>query len=177
MIVAEYSSKIRIAGVGNLLMQDDGIGVHAAQEILKDPPLGVEVVDVGTSILHALSCLDRAEKILIIDAVRTGHPPGTICVFDGHSACEAVRTPSLHSMGISSAIRLLSPRVNCAEITVLGVEPEIIGYGTELSPRLQAVLPEVVCVAYAIVAAWSIGASRDLCFNEVIAGSRARSQS
>jgi hydrogenase maturation protease len=177
MVIAEYRSKILIAGVGNLLMRDDGIGVHVVKEILKEPPLGVEVVDVGTAILHALPCLERAEKILVIDAVRTGNEPGTICFFDGHSAGEAVRTPSLHSMGISSAIRLLSPLVSRAKITVLGVEPEIIGYGTELSPRLQAVLPEVVSAAYAIVAAWSTAASRDLCFDEEVAGSRARSQS
>ena len=47
-----------IVGVGNLLMSDDGVGVHAALELQKNPIPGVTLIEMGTAILHGVNLLE-----------------------------------------------------------------------------------------------------------------------
>ena len=56
---ASAQAPILLAGVGNLLMSDDGVGVHALTELQKDPIPGVTMIDIGTAILHGLSFRER----------------------------------------------------------------------------------------------------------------------
>jgi hydrogenase maturation protease len=67
-----------ILGVGNLLMSDDGVGIHAVRELGTDPPGGALVADVGTDYLSALPYLERARLVLVLDAVQGRAAPGTI---------------------------------------------------------------------------------------------------
>ena len=55
--------RILIVGIGNALLQDDGVGVHAVRELIKDPPSGVMCVEVGTAVLDALHLIEWADKI------------------------------------------------------------------------------------------------------------------
>ena len=59
-----------ILGIGNLLMTDDGIGVHAVRALNAGPAWGTEAVDVGTDFLTAVEFLAGARRALVIDAVR-----------------------------------------------------------------------------------------------------------
>ena len=73
--------RILIAGLGNCLLRDDGIGVHAIRSLQQNPPPGVVVAEVGTAVLDALHLLEWAEKILAIDAMQAGGNPGTLYAF------------------------------------------------------------------------------------------------
>ncbi len=144
--------RILIAGVGNLLLTDDGIGVHAVQELQKEPMAGVKVVDIGTAVLHGLHFLEDADRVLIIDAAHGDGPPGTIYLFDTAQSHTAVN--SVHAMGLREAVRLLPPGVRAPGITVLGVEPASLEYGIGLSPTLRQVLPRVRELAIETVQDW-----------------------
>ena len=74
--------RILIVGLGNVLLKDDGVGVHAVRELQKNPPDRLCVADVGTAVLHAVHLLEWAEKVIAIDAVKAGGAPGTIYAFD-----------------------------------------------------------------------------------------------
>ena len=65
-----------ILGVGNLLMSDDGVGIHAVRELLRDPPAGARIVESGTDFLSALPILESARRVLVLDAVRGKGAPG-----------------------------------------------------------------------------------------------------
>ena len=145
---------ILIVGVGNALLTDDGIGVHAVRELEKDPLPGVTVVDVGTAILHGLHFLESARRVLVIDAAKGGKPPGTIYLYDTADENERQTMVTIHAMGLCQAMRLLPPGQSSPTITVLGVEPESLAYGMDLSPRLQQALPHVVALARETVAGW-----------------------
>lgn len=67
-----------IAGLGNVLLRDDGVGVHAVRELQRRPPAGATVVEIGTAVLHGLSFVEGAHRILLIDAMQAGQSPGTI---------------------------------------------------------------------------------------------------
>jgi hydrogenase maturation protease len=149
--------KILIAGVGNELCSDDGIGVHAIRELEKHPIPGVTFADLGTAVLHTMSFLEDADRVLVIDAARGGKPPGTIFRFDVSIHGPIPMMTSLHAMGLCEAARVLLLGKPLPAMTVLGVEPEILTHGFRLSSRVQMALPAVVSMARKIAASWISG--------------------
>jgi hydrogenase maturation protease len=145
---------ILIAGVGNVLLSDDGVGVHAVRELQKHPLPGVTFAEIGTAILHGLHFLESADRVLVIDAARGGKPPGTVYLFEATEDTEAKSMTSIHSMGLREAARFLMAGQPAPPITVIGVEPETLAYGMDLSGPVQAALPRVVALARETVAGW-----------------------
>ena len=144
-------SRTVIAGLGNLLLQDDGVGVHAAQLLQRDAPAGVPVLDIGTAVLHGLDLLADAGRVIVLDAVCGGQPPGTLYQFAPETAPPA-GTSSVHALGLLEAMRSLwPPSTPLPALTILGVEPAQMDYGTELSAPVRAALPRLVAAAQDLV--------------------------
>lgn len=147
------SMRILVAGVGNLLMSDDGIGIHAIQELQQSPIPGVTMVEIGTAILHGLAFVESADRVLVIDAAKGGQEPGTIYQFDPTGATEGKAVSSIHALGLREAVRFLSSWTP-PHITVIGVEPLVVGYGMDLSAPVRAALPQVVALARETLLHW-----------------------
>ncbi len=134
-----------IAGLGNILLMDDGVGVHAVRRLRENPPAGIVLAEVGTALLDALDLFERSDFVVAIDAVRAGGPPASIYRFD-----IADVTPqkgfSLHEFGIAAALQSL-PDESRPHVMILGVEPAVIDYGMQLSPAVEAVLGQVAQTA------------------------------
>jgi hydrogenase maturation protease len=145
---------ILIAGVGNELLTDDGVGVHAIRELERNPLPGVTIVAIGTDVLRGLPFLEAAQRVLLIDAARGGRPPGTIYVFDSGDPRPVGPMHSLHSMGLREALRTLAPHSPMPAMTVMGVEPASLDYGMTLSPSVRTALPDVVARARKTVLEW-----------------------
>lgn len=148
-----------IAGVGNELLTDDGFGVHVVRELQETPLPGVGMFEIGTAILHGLSCLEGAQRVLVIDAVRGGRAPGTIYQFDAATSATLPPGASIHALGLREALRFLPPGCSRPTVTVLGVEPASLAYGLDLSAVVQAAVPRVVELARSIVTEWQSSAS------------------
>ena len=71
-----------ILGLGNLLLTDDGVGVHAVRALGADPPPDAELVEAGTWVFEAQAAVERATELIAIDAIDMGQPPGTIGRFE-----------------------------------------------------------------------------------------------
>jgi len=151
--------EIAIAGMGNLLMRDDGVGIHAVRALENNVPPGVRVLDVGTAILHALPLLEDARRVLVIDAVRAGGAPGSVYFLDASDVELRSRASSVHSWGLLEALKLMG-RGPIPEIRVLGVEPAELGYGMELSSAVEAALNDVVGMVHRIVVGWRMETTR-----------------
>jgi hydrogenase maturation protease len=145
-------ARVLVVGLGNLLLADDGVGVHAVREFRKRAPRGVVAADVGTAILDALHLFERADKVLAFDAMQAGGNPGTIYRVALEDIDNPPVKPSLHDFGLRSAFEFLPG--HRPEVTVLGVEPELIGFGMELSAAVQAAVPRLVEEALAIASGW-----------------------
>jgi len=142
-----------IVGLGNSLLRDDGIGVHAVRLLAANPPAGTLVLEVGTDIFSAVSWLESVPRVLAIDALDAGGPPGTIYRCHSSDIWNEQPMTSLHELGLLSVLEFI-PRNRWPDIAVLGVQPDAIEFGLELSPVLHAALPAVVNAARAIVADW-----------------------
>jgi hydrogenase maturation protease len=148
------NQNIIILGVGNLLMSDDGVGVHAARGLARNPPPGVEVVDAGTDVLSTLPFLERASHALIIDAVRAGGSPGDFFCLSEREISTRFGTPNAHAINLLASRHLLPPGAAWPQILVLGIEPERLDYGMTLSSTVAAALPQIERRCREIVADW-----------------------
>jgi hydrogenase maturation protease len=140
--------RIVVIGVGNLLMQDEGIGIHAVQALQAiDLPPDVKLIDGGTS--PDLIAYTRAgDKMIIIDSARAGGEPGTIYRFKPEDITAGKgNLTSAHEMGVVENLNLMTITGNQpAEVVIIGIEPAVIDWGTELSPQLQKRLSDIIKV-------------------------------
>jgi hydrogenase maturation protease len=148
------NNKIVILGVGNLLMSDDGVGIHAIRLLERNPPPGAQLVDAGTDVLSTLPFLEHAARALIIDAMCAGGKPGELFQITEKLLKKTDGSNSAHAVNIIAGRHLLSPGANWPEILILGVEPAVLDYGMSLSTPVAAALPHIECLSREIVAAW-----------------------
>lgn len=143
-------AKTIVLGVGNLLLKDEGVGIHAIRALAgRDLPPGVELVDGGTAGFDLLPLLMGADRIIIVDALRGGEPPGAVyrltpadCLPQQERQAGPI---SLHDLGILDVIRTLEVlEQRTPEVVIIGVEPGEIDWGLELTPEVAASLPAVL---------------------------------
>lgn len=157
--------RVVVMGVGNILMSDEGVGVHAVTALAEryDLPEDVEVIDAGTS---GMDCLDRiadADLLLIADCVRSkDKAPGTITRLADEQINAWFKTKiSPHQVGLSDVLAAcnfhgMSPK----KVVLVGVQPQSFETSMELTPAVAAVLPELLERLAAEVAAMGIGVTR-----------------
>ena len=139
---------ILILGLGNPLQADDGIGCRVAQAlerlILRDD---VEVMDGGTPGVGLLNLFEGRRRVIIVDAAEMGRPPGEVVCFRPKDVTltGSVQRFSLHRSGVADALALAHElKMPLPEISVLGVQPAYVEWGENLSPQVQAALPQVI---------------------------------
>jgi hydrogenase maturation protease len=146
-----------ILGLGNLVHSDDGVGVHAIEKLQVDPrvPGSIRLLDGGTLGLGLLAHLSGVERLLVIDAVDAGEPPGTVMRFEGDSLRGLPGKASIHQLGFADlmvAMELLGERPD--EVVLLGVQPESTEWGAELTDTVSAAMPKLLDLAVAQVDTW-----------------------
>jgi hydrogenase maturation protease len=142
-------SETVVLGLGNLLLGDEGVGVHAARALLAGDVRGILVLDVGTAILDALPALEQARRIVVVDAVEAGGPPGSIYRFPIERAQPQATLAGLHGFDLTRALALAGAADVPRDVVVLGVEPETIEWSLELSATVAAAMPELLAAVRA----------------------------
>jgi hydrogenase maturation protease len=140
-----------ILGLGNLLLGDEGVGVHAARALADGGlPAGVAALDAGTALLEALPDLETADLLIVVDAMRGGGPPGTVYRLDEAALARNGCIASLHGFDLPRVLALTRRR-SAPRLVVFGVEPELIDWSLELSPRVAGSLPALLSAVRAAV--------------------------
>ena len=140
--------KVLILGVGSILMMDEGIGIRAIEELQKRCrfPENVELLDGGTSGIELLSYISGKDYLIIVDAIKGGHPPGTVLKIEGEDAPAKFMTRiSPHQLGISDllAAATLTDEIP-KKVVLFGIEPKEIKMGIGLSDEVKANLGRLV---------------------------------
>ena len=136
-------------GVGNMLMRDDGVGVHVVRALRQTkPPPGVEVIDAGTSALDTIQLLRNVDRLIVIDAVKGGGEPGTLYRLSLEDISETrLQHMSLHQLTLLEALDMARLTGDCPEVVVIvGVEPKDISVGMQLSTVIEEKIPQVISV-------------------------------
>ncbi len=148
--VSNIEVKTLVLGLGNLVLSDDGLGVHAVEALRADPRVPPEVVlmDGGTQGLNLLPHISAYQRLLVIDAIDVGEKPGTLVRIEGKALQRLSGKASVHQLGFADllvALELLGESPE--EVVLFGVQPLSTDWGTELTPPVAdalSQLPDVV---------------------------------
>jgi hydrogenase maturation protease len=147
-----------VLGLGNLLNRDEGLGVQALKML--DAQLGenkeFELLDGGVLGLNLLMIVEDCSHLLILDAVNVGKQAGTVVELSKEQIpLYAGIKLSQHQITFQEVLGLANIRGLLPEyLHLVGIQPEDISIGLELSPIVQKALPEVVSRACRILEEW-----------------------
>ena len=139
--------KILVLGIGNLLLRDEGIGVHVVQRMKgMDLPSDVEIMDGGTMGIDLLYCIEGRKKVVVIDAVSADSPPGALYRFTDRDLEDYkgfIR--SAHEIDFTYVLntaRLFGKKPD--KVIFIGITPGDISEGLTLSPAVEKKIPEII---------------------------------
>ena len=138
--------KIAVIGIGNILLSDEGIGVHTVQHMMKHPNMPeVEIIDAGTCADIMMLISDSVEHVIVIDAANGGGDPGDIYRFTPEEIDTAGSMFSLHENNLVAGIKML-PLYNreLKSVIIFGIEPKSMESGLELSPVIALKVPRLI---------------------------------
>ena len=137
--------RIVVVGLGNLLLRDDGVGIHCIRDLASRylcPP-NLSLIDGGTSAMALLDVMGEAQLLIVVDAVNIDEPAGTIVQISREQVLGGLRRQFFaHHNGVSDALCALellgrSPR----QVSLIGIQAESLAVGMDLTPTLRARLP------------------------------------
>ena len=143
-----------VLGIGNVLMGDEGVGVHAIEYLQRESwPADVELIDGGTGGFHLLDYLSAKEPLVMIDATFDGKPVGTVTTLRPKYARDFPRALSAHDIGLRDLVEAAQltgalPDVHLITVSIGIIRPmEMV-----LSPMVEAALPAVALAVRAALA-------------------------
>lgn len=141
-----------ILGIGNLLLGDEGVGVHLARRLEAAGPLppGVACLDGGTGSMVLLEPMQAAERLVLVDATCDGQPAGTVTRLVPRFASDFPPSLTAHDIGLRDLLE---------SFYLTGAPPSVVLFAvsitlpqdlsTELSPAVAAALPGLVSAVLA----------------------------
>jgi hydrogenase maturation protease len=135
-----------ILGIGNILLKDDGIGIHVVKKLEDEGlPSTIEVVDGGTSTLDTLNYFLEYEKIIVIDSLKAGYEPGTIYKIKPEDIKNYKRENlSIHDVQILDVVKIAEMYDKHPDVTIFGIEPKEITFDTEMTDCMKRKVPEII---------------------------------
>lgn len=139
---------ILVIGMGNVLMQDEGIGVRAVEELESRYmiPEGVTVLDGGTAGMELFEPMRECRQLIVADGVNTGDPFGTVVRIANEEIPAFFQTKiSNHQLGLSDLLALLQLKSEAPEhVAIIGMVPHSLENKLGLSPEAEAGLDSIV---------------------------------
>jgi hydrogenase maturation protease len=135
-----------VAGLGSEYRHDDGAGPLVAARAVDEAGLGRDIGPIADP-LDLLGAWDGADLVVVVDAVRSGAPAGTVRVveIDGEADLGGSSATSTHGIGLAGVLRLARAVGHApVRVAVVGIEGENFGRGMGLSPAVESALPTAV---------------------------------
>lgn len=141
------SGKTLVLGVGNIIMGDEGFGIHVVRKLREarlSPDIKVEEGDVGG--FNLLGSLEGIRRVIVVDVIMADIAPGEVCLFKPGSG---FREPgkniiSFHQVGVLELVQMWGLLGYEPDIFFLVTRPEKLGWGTELSPTVSSAVTKAV---------------------------------
>lgn len=140
--------RVAVLGLGNVLLSDEGAGVHAAVALKNHYAFSpcIDVIDGGTMGLDLLPLFQDRDRLLVIDAVDFGKSPGHIGILEGDGVAAVLNTKlSVHHIGLTDLIfaaRLT--RDTPLELCLIGIQPKSLDIGLEMTSEISTQLDRII---------------------------------
>lgn len=132
-----------VIGIGNILMNDEGVGIAVVTQLEKEGLEGADLIDGGTGGIHLLDILQSYQTVIIVDASLDEYPPGHIRVLHPRFATDFPPHLSAHEFGLRDLIRMATvtgylPELHLVAISVKNFQR----MGMDISAPVRAAIPE-----------------------------------
>jgi hydrogenase maturation protease len=159
MSPSKEQSKILVMGVGNTLLQDDGVGIHITDSLRSAPAIhpAVEFIDGGTLGLSLLPDIEDAGALIVVDAAELGQAPGTLQVFLGDEMDEHLsgKKRTVHEVAVSDLLAAAALRGNRpARRALVAIQPACTEWGMEPTAVVAAAIPKACEAITGIARSW-----------------------
>jgi hydrogenase maturation protease len=154
------AGRVAVLGLGNILLSDEGVGVHAMLALKQRYAFSPEVdfIDGGTMGLDLLPIFQERDRILIIDAVDFKKQPGHVGVMNGRDIPSVLNAKlSAHHIGLSDL--LFTAKLMCEtlpEVLLIGIQPRSLDVGLDMTSEIIKQLDTVIAQALKSLKAWGI---------------------
>lgn len=138
------NNKILLLGIGNVLLTDEGAGVHTVNR-MRDAGLPgyVETVDGGTAGPGLAYLLGKASKLVIVDCLDAGAEPGSIFRISPDDILDNKESKmSFHELGLAEVLTMAQSLGQLPETVIFGIQPQSIDWGFGLSPVIEQKIPD-----------------------------------
>lgn len=137
--------KILILGIGNILMGDEGVGVHVVNSLEKAAlPADIELLDGGVGSFLLLEPMQKADKVILIDATIDGQAAGSVRRLEPKFSTDYPATLTAHDIGLKDLLDAFYLMGKIPDVTLFAISiPPLQDMMMELSPELNAVVPHV----------------------------------
>lgn len=158
-----------VIGVGNVLMTDEGFGVHVIKrmEQMFAFPENVEIVDGGVLGVHLLGIISKPDYLIVVDVVRNGGKPGDMYRIEQKDIPERIRAKnSVHQVDFLEALTLCHAMDHQPETVILGVEPEDIeSLSTHLTETIENRVDPIINLVLAELEKLGVTCKKGACEN------------
>jgi hydrogenase maturation protease len=140
--------RILILGVGNVLLKDEGVGVHVVNHLNKAYAFSsnVTVLDGGTLGMRLLDSIGQADRLIVVDVALRDGAPGTVYRITGDAVMPlAGPKNSMHQASVAETLTYASMLGTLPPTVIVAIEPEDMSpWGTEPTPHIQECMPALI---------------------------------
>ncbi len=150
-----------VLGLGNSILRDEGVGIHAMQALktqIGQTSAELEFVDGGVLGMNLLPLVEECRYLLLLDAINADLPPGTVIEMDREAIplLAGVKL-SEHQLTFQEVLGLARLRDTLPPyVHLIGIQPQDMSVGLELTPVVAHKLPEVLDRASARLRQWGL---------------------
>ena len=138
--------KVLILGVGNILLRDDGFGVHLIQSLEETAfPPNVQILEAGTVSHQLIPAFRSIDYLIVIDVVEAGDVPGSIFRFSPEDMnFHSEQKLSLHQISLTDVLDMAALTGAKPKTVIIAVQPKDVSeWGLELSDEVRMAMPKV----------------------------------
>lgn len=151
---------VSIIGLGNILMTDEGVGVHVVNEFEQryTVPGYVEIVDGGAAGLDLIPFIEGREKVLMVDAVNFDREPGFIDLLENDAIpIRLTQKASMHHLGLMDVLCIVRMSGNVPkDLCIIGIQPKSLELGLDMTPEIWDKKDALIARMAAKLQEWNI---------------------
>lgn len=150
-----------VLGVGNILLTDEGVGIHVINRLQEQfsHKASVTFVDGGTLSFSLAGLLAEHDQLIVVDATRTGGSPGNVVCLEGSDMDRYLtgNRQSVHEVSLTDLLDIARLSDHYPEHRALiGIEPESLDWGEQPSGPVAEAIPLAVGMVIDLIDCWMI---------------------
>jgi hydrogenase maturation protease len=135
-------NNILVLGIGNILLNDEGAGIHLVNRLEKESFSGADLMDGGTGGFHLLGFIQSYEHVIIADASLDSFPVGHVRVLHPRFAKDFPHQLSAHEIGLKDLLDAAFLLGNLPDIHLVAISiKDFQEMGMELTPEIEKAIP------------------------------------